>query len=179
MQRQTLATLLGILALGLTACSDPMPVDDFVTTAPALDPIRFFNGHNRSWGVLEDRSGEPTSIVTTDCVGVADGDTLRMDQVLVVGKDAPTTRHWTMRRTGPDRYEATANDMVGTAVGKASGRAFHWTWTLALSPGNDLKNVAMDQWWYLMEDGSVLNRTTIRKLGIVLAEVSEHFAPVR
>ena len=84
-----------------------------------------------------------------------------------------------MRRTGPGRFEATANDMVGTAVGEASGRAFHWQWTLALSPGNSLKDVTMDQWWYLLDDGSMLNRTTIRKLGYIAAEVSEHFAPVR
>ena len=168
-----------LAALAVAACSEPVAVAPFGATAPAIDPIRFFTGHNRSWGVLEDRSGSPTSIVETDCVGIADGDTLKMDQVLKVGTEPPVTRHWTMRRAGAGRYEATANDIVGTAVGDASGRAFHWSWTLALSPGNDLKDVAMDQWWYLMDDGTVLNRTTIRKFGIILAEVSEHFAPVR
>ena len=34
----------------------------------------------------------------------------------------------------------------------------------------------MDQWWYLLDDGSMLNRTTVRKLGVIVAEVSEHFA---
>ena len=67
----------------------------------------------------------------------------------------------------------------GTAVGEASGRAFHWTWTLALSPGNPLKDVTMSQWWYLLDDGSLMNRTTVSKLGVTAAEVTEHFAPVR
>ena len=129
--------------------------------------------------MLENRSGQPTSIVTTDCVGESDGDTLRMTQRLRVGQDPPTVRTWRMWRAGPGRYAATANDMVGTATGEAAGRAFHWTWTLALSPGNSLRNVSMDQWWFLLDDGSMLNRTTIRKLGVILAEVSEHFAPVR
>ena len=164
------------LALALLGCGGAMPVDGFSATTPAIDPIRFFTGHVRSWGVLEDRSGQPTSIVTTDCMGEADGDTLHMVQRLTIGQDAPTTRIWQMRRAGPNRYEATANDMVDTATGEVSGRAFHWTWTLALSPGNDLKNVSMDQWWYLLDDGSMLNRTTVRKLGIILIEVSEHFA---
>ena len=69
--------------------------------------------------------------------------------------------------------------MVGTATGEASGRAFHWQWTLALSPGNALKNVTMEQWWYLLEDGSMMNRTVVSKLGFIAAEVTEHFAPVR
>ncbi len=168
-----LATILGLLG-----CSEPMRVNGFDATSPAFDPIRFFTGHVRSWGVLENRSGQPTSIVITDCMGESGDEGLRMVQQLTIGQDAPVTRRWQMRRAGPNRYEATANDMVGVATGEASGRAFHWTWTLALSPGNDLKNVLMDQWWYLLDDGSMLNRTTVRKLGITLAEVSEHFARI-
>ena len=168
-----------MLAVGLLGCNEAMPVNDFGATVPVFDPIRFFTGHVASWGVLENRSGQPTRIVTTDCLGEVDGDTLRMTQRLTIGQDAPVTRTWQMRRTVPGHYEATANDMVGTATGAASGRAFHWNWTLATSPGNDLKNVEMDQWWYLLDDGSMLNRTTVRKLGVILIEVSEHFAPVR
>jgi hypothetical protein len=167
-----------VLALSLLGCGRGMPVDGFRATAPAIDPIRFFTGHVRSWGVLEDRSGQPTDVVTTDCLGEVGKDGLHMVQRLTIGQEVPATRTWQMRRIGPNRYEATANDMVGAAVGEASGRAFHWTWTLALSPGNDLKNVSMDQWWYLLDDGSMLNRTTVRKLGVILIEVSEQFAHV-
>ncbi len=168
-----------LLVAGLLGCEKPMSVDSFRATTPAIDPVRFFTGHVVSWGVLENRSGQPTQVVTTDCMGEADGDTLRMTQRLTIGQDAPVTRTWRMRRAGPGRYEATANDMVGTATGEAAGRAFHWNWILATMPGNSLKDVDMDQWWYLLDDGSMLNRTTIRKLGVILAEVSEHFAPVR
>lgn len=100
-----------------------------------------------------------------------------MTQRLVVGSQAPVTREWRLRKTSPGHFEATANDMVGKAEGEAAGRAFHWRWTLALSPGNALKNVTMDQWWYLEPDGSLLNRTTISKLGYIAAEVTEHFVP--
>ena len=169
-----------LLAVLLAGCSEPLPVSNPALAGPTFDPVRFFTGHVRSWGVLEDRGGQPTSVVTTDCVGEPEGaDALRMKQVLNVGAEPPVTRTWTMRRTAPGRFEATANDMVGTATGEAAGRAFHWQWTLALSPGNALKNVTMDQWWYLQDDGSMLNRTTIRKLGIIAAEVSEHFVPAR
>ena len=169
-----------LLAALLAGCGAPLTVADAGQGGPAFDPVRFFTGHVRSWGVLEDRGGAPTSIVTTDCQGTADGaDGLRMTQRLTVGGEAPSTREWTMRRTGPGRFEATANDMVGTAVGEASGRAFHWHWTLALSPGNALKNVDMEQWWYLQDDGSMLNRTIVHKLGFVAAEVTEHFVPTR
>lgn len=170
------AVLVAVLAL--SACSDPLPIAGFKDVPPTFDPIRFFTGHVRSWGVLEDRSGQPTSIVTTDCTGAPDGpDGLAMTQRLTLGSAPPVNRQWHMRRTAPGHFEATANDMVGTAIGEAAGRAFHWQWTLALSPGNSLKDVTMDQWWYLQPDGSMLNRTTIRKIGYIGAEVTEHFVP--
>ena len=174
--RSTMARTAFALILALAGCSDPLPVQGFAGTAPALDPVQFFTGHVRSFGVLEDRSGQPTRIVTTDCVGTPETDGIHMVQTLRIGQDPPQTRDWHMRRTGPGRFAATANDVVGTAEGEAAGRAFHWQWTLALSPGNPLKNVTMDQWWYLLDDGSMLNRTTVRKLGFVAAEVTEHFA---
>ena len=182
MRRATpvLPAILLLASIVLASCSTPLPVSRFAQAGPALDPVAFFTGHVRSWGVLEDRSGQPTQIVTTDCEGAVDPDgVLRMTQRLHVGGDAATVREWRMRRTGPGRFEATANDMVGVAVGEAAGPAFHWHWTLATQPGNSLKNVVLDQWWYLQADGSMLNRTTIRKLGFIGAEVTEHFVPQR
>lgn len=180
MMRVLLLTTTLSLGLALAGCSDPMPVQKFAASGPALDPVAFFTGHVKSWGVLENRSGGPTSIVLTDCTGVAEGpDGLHMTQRLTIGSDAPVTREWHMKRLSPGQYDATANDMVGTAHGEAAGPAFHWQWTLALSPGNALKNVTMDQWWYLQDDGSLLNRTTVSKLGIIAAEVTEHFVPQR
>ena len=164
----------------MAACSDPLPVSSFAKAGPAFDPIAFFTGHVRSWGVLEDRSAQPTQVVTTDCQGAVDSQgNLRMTQRLHVGAEPVTIREWHMRRIGPGRFEATANDMLGAATGEAAGPAFHWHWTLALQPGNHLKDVVLNQWWYLQADGSMLNRTTIRKLGYIAAEVTEHFVPER
>lgn len=163
--------------LWLVACGGPTQVADFAGTGPVLDPVRFFAGHVRSWGVME-RFGRPIATVATDCVGEADGDTLRMTQTLRIGDEAPQVRRWVMRRTAPGRYEATANDMVGTATGEAAGRAYHWRWTLALPPGGLVRDVTLEQWWFLLDDGSMLNRTHIRKLGFTVAEVTEHFARV-
>lgn len=171
-----LALTLSALVLTLSACSAPLPVSAFADTRPALDPVLFFTGSIQSWGVLEDRSGQPTEVVTTDGQGTPEGsDGVHFVQRLHKGRDPVTVRDWHMRRTGPGRFEATANDIVGTAQGEAAGRAFHWRWYVALEPGNPIKNVTMDQWWYLLDDGSLLNRTTVRKLGIILAEVTERF----
>jgi len=143
---------------------------------PAFDPIAFFDGHTRSWGVVESRSGAPTEWIVTDSHGEKEGaGRMRMVQHLSFQDGTTQERDWTLWRSGPDRFDATANDMVGTAQGKADGSIFHWQWVLARSPGHALMDVTMTQWMYRLEDGSVMIRTTISKLGFIVAEVTEQF----
>jgi hypothetical protein len=162
-----------VLLLALTGCAAP-GVTQFAGTMPAFDPMAFFTGHVRSWGVIENRSGEPTGVITTDCVGTVEAGVLHMVQSLTEG-GGTRIREWQLRRTADGAYEATASDIVGVARGEASGRVFHWRYTLALSPGNALKDVGFDQWMYGMADGSMVNRAVLSKLGVTVAEVTEHF----
>jgi hypothetical protein len=165
-----------LLLLALAGCAAPLGPAGFAGSGPAFDPLAFFSGHETSWGVEENRGGQPIAIVTTDCVGTVTGpDSIRMVQVLHIGGAAPQTRIWAMTRTGPGVYAATANDMDGRTVGIASGREFHWRWVLETSPGDPVKNVTMDQQMYRMDDGAVMIRTVVTKLGFRLLEVSEQF----
>lgn len=153
-----------------------MQVAEFANQRPLLDPVTFFGGHTTSAGVMENRSGAPTQRVTTQTNGHAEGDTLRLEQDLEFSDGKKQQRSWRIRRIDPHHFEATANDIVGTARGEAYGNAFHWSFTLALSPGNPLANVTMSQWMYLQPDGrTLINHTTIRKFGLVLAQVTEQF----
>jgi len=170
-------TIAALLLAGLAACSSRLPIDKFADDKLRFDPIAFFTGHVASWGVMEDRAGAPTGRVRTDCVGEAEGtDGLHMTQRLTFEDGSVKQRDWHLRRTGPQAYEGSANDMVGSALGEASGRLFHWRWVLATAPDNRLADVTLEQWMYLMEGGTMVNRTVITKLGIVIATVTENFA---
>lgn len=159
----------------LVGCSSPLKREAFAQTSPAFDPVQFWTGHSESWGVIENRSGSPTSIITTTTDGTPEGDGgLHMVQhVRTGGKD--NVRDWHITRTGPGVYAATANDIVGTARGSPSGRTLHWRWTLAAKPGNALYNLRMEQWMYLADNGTLLVRTQVRKFGVRLAQISEQF----
>ena len=129
-------------ALLVSGCASP-GLKQFTGTTPAFDPVTFFTGHVVSWGVLEDRSGYPTEAITTDCQGTLEApDSLHLVQHLTEGKDQQT-RDWHMHRVSPTHFEATANDVVGVASGDVEGRVFHWTFVLALKPGNALENVTL------------------------------------
>jgi len=142
----------------------------------AFDPVTFFAGHTHSWGVIENRSGAPREWVVTDSHGEQDGpEKLRMVQHLSFQDGTTQERDWTLWRSGPDAFDATANDMVGSAKGEADGSTFHWQWVWARSPGNSVMDMTMTQWMYRLADGSVMIRTTVSKFGVIVAEVTEQF----
>ena len=115
-------------------------------------------------------------VVTTKTSGTVTGDILILEQSIVLGNSPPQHRSWQMRKVDSHHYEATANDIVGIARGEAYGNTFHWIFTLALAPGNPLKNITMSQWMYLQPDGkTMINHSTISKFGIVVAQVTEQF----
>jgi len=156
-----------------------MKSSDFQSGRPLFEPEKFFSGRTQSTGVVESRRGKPRERVATETKGTWEGDTLHIQQELVFGDTRRSHRTWAIRRIDAHRYEATANDIIGTARGTASGDTFHWKFTLATKPGNPLFNVVMSQWMYLQPDRrTMINHTTISKAGIVIAQVTEQFRKV-
>lgn len=163
----------------LTACSTLKP-EDFAQGQPAFDPLVFFTGRTASTGVMENRRGVPMKTITTTTEGIWKQGVLHLEQDLVFGHEPPTHRSWRLRRVDAHHIEATANDIVGTARGKCYGNAFHWSFTLATSPGNPLANIRMSQWMYLQPGSqTMLNHTTLSKSGVLLRQVTEQFRRVK
>lgn len=160
---------LAFLALCLTGalmsgCDREFGISKGHGADPGFDPVAFFSGHTQSWGVIESRSGAPTQQITTVGQGASsDANRLLMKQYLTFEDGTTQQRDWTLWRTGPNRFDATANDMVGTANGETNGRIFHWQWILARAPGNHLMNVTINQWMYGLDDGSVMIRTNCKQ----------------
>ena len=163
------------LLLALAGCGARAPAD-FANETPRFEPEKFFEGHVVSWGVIENRDGDPSERFTADIAGRRDGEALVIEQHFAFDDGRRQTRVWRLRRLDEHRYEATANDVVGVAAGEAYGNAFRWEYTLATEPGNALRDVHMKQWMYAQGDGAaMINRVTVTKLGIVVAEVTEFF----
>ena len=156
-----------------------MAIEDFANGKPVFAPEIFFGGHTKSWGVIETRGGAPDEVFQSEADGYRpSGNGLTLRQHFTFGDGKIIDRHWRVVKIDEHHYEGMANDVIGTAHGEAYGNVFHWIYTLALTPGNPFKNVTMDQWMYLQEDGTLTNRAAIRKLGITVATVTEHFQRV-
>jgi hypothetical protein len=143
---------------------------------PKFDPERFFTGHTRSWGAVENWEGNPVQVVTTETWGHLINGRLQLEQDLHVGGKRVQHRSWSLCRIDSHHFEATANDMVGTAKATVNGNTLSWTFVLAIKPGNSLFNIQMTQHMYLEPGGrTMVNRSVVRKFGFIVAEVTEEF----
>lgn len=169
--RSRFAAILPILAL-LAACSTMAP-QSFEGSSPRFDPVQYFDGPTRSWGVIESRRGNPRSRFRTEMMGRREGDALVITQDFTFEDGRKQQRVWRIRRVDDHRYEATSPDVSGIAPGVAYGNAFHWEYELGRNP---FTRVHMNHWMYLQAGGEVMiNRVIISKLGVILAETTEHF----
>jgi hypothetical protein len=143
---------------------------------PILKPEQFFLGRTHSWGVFETRSGRPKETLTTQTRGRWEGGVLRFEQDLQFQSGKKSHRSWLVRRVDAHHYTVTGTGIVGVARGEAHGNAFHLEFTIDAAPGNPLAHLHMSQWMYLQSDGiTMVNRDTLSKAGIIIAEITEQF----
>ncbi len=170
--------LAGAAGLMLAACSAPAP-ELYAKQGPALDVQRYFNGTLDAHGMFQDRSGAVVKrfVVVMRCSWVGDVGTL--DEDFTYSDGTMQKRVWTLRKTGPNRFSATAADVVGEAQGEVSGNALRWTYVLALPVDGTVYNVNMEDWMFLIDERVMLNRTAMSKFGFALGDVTLSFTKRR
>ena len=88
-----------------------------------------------------------------------------------IERGAALLRAGAVRRLAEGRWSGTASDVVGEARGVSSGNALNWRYTLALDVDGTVWHVDFDDWMYLVDERTMLNRATMSKFGVRLGEV--------
>ena len=167
------STLLALAALILASCASVTP-QDYAAQTPVLDLKEYFNGKVDAWGMVQDRSGKVIKRMSVEMTCTWNGDTGTLDERFTYADGTKETRVWTIRKDG-DRYTGTAADVVGTGTGVAAGNAFNLKYVLAVPVDGRVWHVDMDDWMYLIDDRTVLNRTTMSKFGFRVGDVTLSF----
>lgn len=165
------AALLTTAALALAGCASPT-VQDYAAETPKLDLRTFFNGSLTAKGLFTDRSGRVVKRFTVTMTGRWEGDDGTLDERFQYSDGTTQRRVWHLKALGGGRYSGTADDVVGPAEGAAAGNAFHWTYTLALPVDGRVWNVALDDWMFLVDERTILNRSAMSKLGLHLGDLT-------
>ena len=111
--------------------------------------------------VIEGTWKSPTEGVLDERFTYSDGETQR--------------RVWTLKRQPDGTWQGTADDVVGVAIGKVAGNALHWKYVLRLPVDGKEYLVNFDDWMWLLDEQSMMNRSVMSKFGVDLGEVTLFF----
>lgn len=160
--------------LGLAGCAS-QNIEPYAAERPQLDLAQYFNGKVIAHGIFQDRSGQVVRRFTVDMDGRWDGNQGVLDEHFTYSDGKKERRIWRLTKHADGRYTGTADDVVGTASGRAVGNAFQWAYTLNLPVDGKVYEVQFDDWMYLIDERVMLNRATMSKFGIRLGEVTLSF----
>ncbi len=163
-----------VAATVLVSCA-PIQPSQYAAEKPVLDIKQYFNGTLDAWGMFQDRSGKVVKRFTVVMRCTWDGDVGTLDEDFIYSDGTKQKRVWTIRQVAPGSYVGTASDVVGEAIGTASGNALNWKYVLALPVDGKIYHMQMDDWMILMDDRVMLNRTAMSKFGVGLGEVTLSF----
>ncbi len=65
--------------------------------------------------------------------------------------------------------------MVGEAIGHSAGNALNWRYTLRLPVGDTTYDVQFDDWMYLVDARTMINRASVSKFGFEVGQVTVFF----
>lgn len=171
-----LAAFAAALMLGplLSGCAGPQ-VQDYAQEQPALDLKQYFNGPMQAHGIFTDRSGKVVKRFVVDMQASWQGNQGTLDERFTYSDGTKQTRIWYLTDHGNGRYTGRADDVVGEAEGQTAGNAFRWAYTMALPVDGRVWHVQFDDWMYLMDQRTMLNKAVMSKFGIRLGEVTLSF----
>ena len=165
-----------ILILLLNNCSgSSMKPIDFKDKKPRLIIENYLSGHVKAWGILQNRSGKVTRQFSANLNGAWDGKQLILDEKFNWSDGEVQTRRWKIKKIDNHNYEGTAGDVVGKAKGYSYGPAFKFEYVLLVPiKGKEIK-ITFDDWIFLQDDKVAINRATMTKFGIKVAELTVFF----
>jgi hypothetical protein len=166
---KTLATL--AVVAGLAGCGS-QSLDDYTEERPRLDLREYLNGPLTASGIFFDHAGRAELRFVVDMDGTWEGNTGTLAEQFQYSDGRTDERVWTIRFEDNKHFTATAHDVVGEAKGAQLGNAAMMAYRLRVprDDGNQVV-VSMEDWLYLQQDGTLINRTKMRKFGLTVGEL--------
>lgn len=158
------------LVVMMSACSN-ISVEDYRLLEPVFLPETFFDGALTAHGVVRNRSGKVIRSFNADITARWEGQTGYLDETFVFNDGETQQRTWKLVSLGDGKYQASANDVLGSSIATAGGNAFQLNYTLLLDyRGRDLA-VNVSDWMWRVSDDVVINHSVMRKFGFRIGEI--------
>lgn len=150
---------------------------DYADTAPAFDMKIHLGGEMISEGVLFGPSGKVATRFVATMSGKWVGDTAVLAEEFRYSSGGSLSRAWNITLGQGGVFTATASDIIGLAEGQVSGSTVRMTYRLRLAEDAGGHVLDVVDWLYLVEDGTILNKSEMRKFGVKVAELIATIRP--
>jgi hypothetical protein len=164
-----------LLLLLPLACCASNTVQDFAKYRPEMRLDQYFVGDSTGYGLFLNRAGDVKRQFKVAMHGHKEGELFKLDEDFTYDDGEKQERHWTFHPTGPDSWEGTAPDVVGSAPGQFSGNAYRMHYVADLTTGGSTYRLDFDDWLFRQSDNIVLNHTNVTKFGIDVGQVQLTF----
>ena len=159
----------------ISGCANNMKPTDFKDQKPRLIIEEFLSGNVKAWGILQNRSGKVIRQFSADLNGTWNGKQLILDEKFDWSDGEIQNRQWKINKIDEHNYEGTAGDVVGTAKGFSYGPAFKFEYVLLVPVKGKEMKITFDDWIFKQDDRVAINRATMTKFGIKVAELTVVF----
>jgi Protein of unknown function (DUF3833) len=144
---------------------------DYAASGPQFDLRQHLSGPILCEGVIYGPTGRVTSRFVADMIGKWEGTTGVLSETFHYDSGTVQDRAWTMRLGNDGAIVATAPDVVGEGAGHVEGSAVVLRYRIKLTPDAGGHVLDVTDWMYLMENGTIMNRSQFTKFGIKVAEL--------
>lgn len=138
---------------------------------PDFDLRRHLNGPMLCEGLIYGPTGRVTSRFVADMNARWDGNVGVMSEEFRYDTGTRQSREWRLSLGNDGSIKAEADDLIGPGHGVQSGPSVRLDYKIQLPKEAGGHVLDVTDWMYLVENGTIMNRSQFRKFGIKVAEL--------
>ncbi len=150
---------------------------EFEGKGPVFDLRQHLNGPIQCEGVIYGPNGRVASRFVADMNGSWDGNVGTLSEDFRYDSGLTQARCWTLNLGNDSGIRAQADDIVGAGTGVVTGPSVMLRYRIRLAPSVGGHVLDVTDWMYLMENGTIMNRSQFYKWGIKVAELVATMRP--
>ena len=153
--------------------------EDYAATSPAIDIRHHLSGPILCEGVIYGPTGRVNSRFVAEMEGRWNGDRGTLAEHFRYAGGNEQYREWQLTLGGDGRIRGEAEDIVGHGAGWQKGATVLLRYRIRLPDNAGGWTLDVTDWMYLMENGTIINRSQFRKFGFKVAELVATMRPAQ
>ena len=151
----------------------------YETTKPSFSLNEHLSGPILCEGVIYGPTGKVATSFVAHMEGVWEGNKGTLSEDFSYSNGRKQLRKWHLTSGVENSFNATADDIIGVGKGVVSGSTAMLKYTIELPKEAGGYRLDVTDWMYLTENGTIMNRSEMRKFGFKVAELIATMRPIK